>query len=912
MADTVLPLPATRLFGRDDELRLVAELLADSRLVTLTGAGGCGKTRLALTVANERAGQYDEVCWVDLAAITDPALVPKAVGAALHLADRPGADPVDWLVSAVTDRVLLLVLDNCEHLVDVCADLVSRLLRGCPQLTVLATSREPLGVEGETSYRVPSLAVPPAGAIDLQSYAAVALFADRAAKAKPGFAVTADTGDAVAEICRQLDGIPLALELAAPRVRMMTPSQIASGLGDRFQLLTGGVRTAMPRQRTLEASVAWSYDLLSQDERWVLRQLAVFSGSFALEGALGVCAAGPPQLLDILGRLVERSLLQVDDAGPVARYRLLETVRAYVLGRLIEADEVAAARDRHLDAYVALAAAAEADIQSPAMQRALDDLDAEVDNLRAAMDWASTTGDPAKALRIAGSLWIYWFIRTRHDEGLRRLRGLLDVASDADPRLRFKVLLATMMLLMTTDWRAARPLADEACRIADEVGDDGMRAQALAWVAQAEFQLGGAGLPYMAESLRLARETGDPTHIGRGLQWLGTALGLTGQPAEGIAMLDESITIFRTSGPVQLGWALVWRGVVAHAGGDLRAALPFLSEGYELLAARHEDAFSPVALAELAHIDMKRGALDDARLRLQQARETARRSVTPMTESHIAAVQSLLHIAEGDYAAAFETASRSYATMSDTGSFLIAAQVLSEAGYAAMRMGDLTRARAELERALPVAVNNPAGRGRALWVLAQLTELEGGHAAALDHAHDALRLAHAAHDLILVIDVLWALAELLADEDPAMATRLLGAAGAIAKDIGYVRFPSYQEQDNDVVRRLRGALGADYDDASADGARLSVDDAIGYASRGRGPRQRPSVGWDSLTPMERHVAALVAKGLSNPDIAAQLFVSRNTVKAHLAHAYAKLGVANRSELAAQVSRRDLTQDIAQA
>ena len=911
MPKTVLPLPATRLFGREAELRLVGGLLDDSRLVTLTGAGGCGKTRLALTVASDVSERYDGVHWVDLAPLTDEALVAKSVGAALHLADRPGADAIDWLGNAIGDRRLLLVLDNCEHLVEGCAQLVARLLPRCPCLTVLATSREPLGVAGETSYRVPSLAVPPAdaGADDVRHFPAVALFTDRAAKAQPGFALTPDNATAVAEISRRLDGIPLALELAASRVRMMTPRQIADALGDRFQLLTGGVRTALPRQRTLEASVAWSYDLLGDDERCVLRRLAAFTGSFSLESALGVCDAGPP-VLDVLGRLVERSLLQVDDLGEMARYRLLETVRAFVLVRLVEAGEVVDARNRHLAVYVDLAERSEAAILTPDVITVLDTLDAEADNLRAAMDWAQASEQLDKALRIGGSLWLYWFIRTRHGEGLTRLYSLLDAAPDAEPRLRFRVIVAALMLAMSTDLKGSLPLAEEATTIADAVGDDRMRSQALAWLGNTLHLLnsGDPGEP-LAESLRLARSSGDVAQIGRSLHWYGIAKGMQGDPDGGMALLDEAIELFRATGNVlQLGWALIFRGIGGLTSGDLADGVAHLSEAHELLTARGETTFSAFALSELATASLLRGDLETAQRQLDQAIAVSRVCVAPMLEAQATAYRALLDYARGHDTEARALSLHAFDLVAQSGCMLMAGQVLSLAGCAALRLGDPEAARDEISRAIQHTDRLPMFRARALWAQAQLAQADGSVPAAVDLVHESLRLASSIRELGVGLDALDLLAGLIADTDPQSAVRLLGASERGHADSGYVRFPSHVDEHNRVVRRLQRALGEDFDALWAEGAQLSFAEAAAYAARGRGPRQRPSTGWESLTPMERDVAALVAKGLSNPDIAAQLFVSRNTVKAHLAHTYAKLGISTRSELAAEVSRRDLTQD----
>ena len=346
-----LPIELTNFVGRQPEIKSLREVLAGIRLVTLTGAGGAGKTRLAVHVAAELAGEFsDGVCYVDLAPITHPDVVPVTAALALGLPDQPGRSTVDMLVRHLRDRHMLLVLDNCEHLLDASAALVVALLGGAPRMLVLATSREPLGVTGEAMWQVPSLSL----ADD-----AIELFADRARLAKTDFAITADNAAAVAEICRRLDGMPLAIELAAARVRALSLAEIVDSLHDRFRLLTGGSRTAVRRQQTLRASVDWSHALLTDTERILFRRLAVFLGGFDLDAAQTVTGADGVQryqVLDQLSLLVDKSLVVAENAGGRTRYRLLETVRQYALEKLGESGEADAVRTRHCEYYNSMAA----------------------------------------------------------------------------------------------------------------------------------------------------------------------------------------------------------------------------------------------------------------------------------------------------------------------------------------------------------------------------------------------------------------------------------------------------------------------------------------------------------------------------------------------------------------------------
>ena len=341
----------TSFVGREAEMNDVRQILADNRLVTLTGAGGVGKTRLAVQLAADIAGGFGGGVWlVDLAPITDPDLVPVAVIRALGLPDQPGRSTMDTLLRFVGDRRMLLVLDNCEHLLDACAALVVALQGGCPAVTVVATSREPIGVAGEVSWRVPSLSL---------ADEAIELFTDRARRVRPDFRLTDENAATAAEICRRLDGVPLAIELAAARVRVLSLTEIRDGLHDRFRLLTGGARTAVRRQQTLRASVDWSHALLTEPERILFARLAVFMGGFDLDAAEAVAGGGDVerfQVLDLLTLLVDKSLVVAESTSGRTRYRLLETVRQYALEKLGESGQADAVRARHRDHYTAMAA----------------------------------------------------------------------------------------------------------------------------------------------------------------------------------------------------------------------------------------------------------------------------------------------------------------------------------------------------------------------------------------------------------------------------------------------------------------------------------------------------------------------------------------------------------------------------
>jgi len=517
-----LPTQVSSFVGRERQLSELRELLSRARLVTLTGGGGVGKTRLALQLASSMlAGSSDGVWFVDLAPLTDAALVPAQLAGVLGVSEQPGRSLPESLIGACGDRKLLVILDNCEHVIDEAAKVADQLVRGCPRMIILATSREPLGIEGEHLYGVPSLFVPPASADPdcLLACDAVQLFADRARQQCSDFSVDPQNAPTVANLCRRLDGIPFAIELAAARLRMLPLDEIENRLDQRFQLLTGGHRITPPRQQTLRALIDWSYDLLSPEEQETLECLSVFPGGFDLHSAEEVVGAGfesPVGVFDRLSALVDKSLLQADDVG-MLRYRLPETVRDYATVKLRARRHTgeSALRAAHRDHYLALAETAAPHLIGSGQIKWLDRLELEFDNLRSAISYSLQDPDPVPGLRLGRALCYFWLYRQSRAEGAVALAGALDRPDAQQPTLlRGRALVAAGLLLtmITGEYSAAAARAQEALEIARAHADEHLRAEALHVLALISESRGDeqAHLELTGEGLAVAMELADP------------------------------------------------------------------------------------------------------------------------------------------------------------------------------------------------------------------------------------------------------------------------------------------------------------------------------------------------------------------------------------------------------------------
>jgi predicted ATPase/class 3 adenylate cyclase len=856
-----LPEQRTTFFGRSAETEQIELLLRTGRLVTLHGVGGCGKTRLALHVGARLVDSYpDGVFLVELSTLRDISDVVGAVADVVGLGPGHG----NALVSFVRDKRVLLVLDNCEHLVDGCAALADRLLASTVALRVLATSRERLAVEGEITFRVPSLAVPPErGQVMIEGvapYAAAELFIDRARRVCTDFTVTEGDVNAIGDICRRLDGVPLAIELAAARVRALTPLEIAAGLDERFGLLTGGPRIALPRQQTLKASVDWSHDLLTEPERILFRRLGVFIGAFGFDAAVEVCSAGTlkrHQVVDVLMLLVDKSLVVAERADEESRYRLLETLRQYATERLDESDDAEETAARHGNYYLGLAErlgplTVRSDVNRVRIVRDLSDI-------RAAYEASKRTGDVETMARFGAALIPY----------------LMDSGADR--------------------------LFAEVVDCLDQVSLERRAAFAMYWVFTGYHDQ--RLVPHLEEALTFYRERGELGRAAGIFAMLARVLWHPLQDPLTLAQLDQALVDARLAGDLEAEMLVLYTLIMAtYVVPDLDAERYFreLSE-----FASHRDAFVQRQVLDLQIRDLEQHGEYDRCLELidrflrtaapHQARLAQLRQARCLSasgshdEAEAAARKSLTAAREADDAVSAGIALNTLAKITASRGDLQEARtqereaiaLLTESGdvYSAPTVVRAGTALAELEvadddlDAAEQALTNAERIARVPFTRMWVDEAHAVLCRARGQLDEGERRAHAALDAAVsygFINALVVCLEIIAgiaatQESYGEAARILGAADAIRREKGDARRrPPLDRWHAADIERIREVVGdAEFELYWTQGGQMTTAEAVAYAKRGRGERKRPSVGWASLTPAERQVADLVADGLSN-------------------------------------------------
>lgn len=773
-----LPTSLTSFIGREREMAEVKRLLATTRLLTLVGTGGCGKTRLALQAAAGLldAGQFPDGIWfVELAPLADPNLVMHSIAAALGLRERAGATFEMILHDYLGSKNLLIILDNCEHLITACAKFSDTCLHACPHVKILASSREALGIAGETTFRVPSLEIPTPKHVlsgtegiqlsiaDLAKYDSIRLFTDRAAMVQPSFAVTLHNASAITQICNRLDGIPLAIELAAMQIRGMTPEQIVQHLDDRFRLLTGGSRTALPRQQTLRATMDWSHSLLLASERKLLRRLSVFVGGWTLEAAEAVCSGDgieTNEVLEVLLHLVDKSLVVVEAEADsqAARYRMLETVRQYAREKLLDSGESEQVRDRHLSFYLKLAEEAEPKLIGAEQVTWFNRMDGEHDNIRTALDWSSSEGRVEKGLRLGGALFRFWLTRGYWSEGYQRLDGLLKKGAEKRTLGRGKALMVAGSLATGMGAsEVARRLCEESISILRE-----LEAEGRPWL---ESALGRFGFFLLDSDLATAR-----------------------------ACAEETARLSRESGNIpDLAQAFLVLGGVARWRGDFSASLRYLEETKSLYQSIGDRRGVTAALVNLGWTCLVQGDLEKAQELVEQTLAMARE------------VGNRYHLASG----------------------------LRLFGMICEIQGQGDEAEALLHQGISESrdIGNRAGAAEALMHLGRLHLKQGQYAQAQQDFRELLVLLKESNALYYIPNALDSFAFLYTVTSHAQrAAQLLGAAEALRGKFGTPLWLGYRKDYETYLAVTRSQLDdASFNAAWEKGRAMTMEQAIEYA-----------------------------------------------------------------------------------
>jgi predicted ATPase/class 3 adenylate cyclase/Tfp pilus assembly protein PilF len=832
---TNLPVQLTSFIGREAEIGEITDLLSRHRLLTVMGAGGTGKTRLALQVGAERLEDYSGGVWfIELAALTEPSLVAQSVANALTLREAPGRSLLDTLTDFLKSRRLLLILDNCEHLIEACADLAQRLLSSCPHLSILATSREALRIGAEQTYRVPALPIPNLGGLartprDLPgwvgSFDAVRLFVDRARLVRSEFALSATNAGALASICHRLDGIPLAIELAAARVRALSAEEIDRRLDQRFRLLTGGSRAALPRQQTLRALIDWSYDLLNDAEKLLLARLSVFSGGWTLEAAEAICGDAcnlrgtePPQrltpdaqrpfdVLDLLTSLVDKSLVFYEERQEgEARYRLLETVREYAGEKLAASGEMEAVRIQHRDRYLEFAEQAHPKLMGPEQREWLSRLDTEHNNLRAALAWSLMRQgeDVTTAMRFCVFLARFWWTWGYLTEGRKWCEAALAAANASGDRdLRGKVLNSV-----------------------------GVMAQ-----MQGDYVL---ALAYHADSLEIQRGIGNRIGIAHSLNGLGNVKEDQGDYALARTYHEESLLIKREIGDRQgIAYSLNNLGTLASRQGDYASARAYYEESLTLLQAIGDQHAIASLLNNLGNVTQDQGDYASARAYHEESLAIDKELGNQHGVANSLNNLGLMVFCQGDYASARTYHEESLMIKREIGDRQGISNSLNNLGNVASHQGDYASARAYYMESLAIKreIGYPRGIASSLNNLGLVACYQGDYASARFYHNESLAIEREIGSRIGVVNSLEALMALeTALSAVTRAAQLWGAAVALREEIGAPLPPNQQEEYRRRLDVVRAKLGEEaFAVALAAGRAMTLDDAVAFALSSQPP-----------------------------------------------------------------------------
>jgi len=812
-----LPTQLTSFVGREKELGDVKRLLKDTHMLTLIGPGGTGKTRLSIRVARDVLNQYPDGVWlIDLAPVLNPTLVPRTTAIAIGLREEPQRPVIDMLCDYLSIKKMLIILDNCEHLVDACAQMSEQILRTTVDVRILASSREALGVAGEVTYRVPSLGFPDKDHLPslevLNQYEAVKLFIDRATSALPSFTVTNENAPSLAQVCHRLDGIPLAIELAAAKIRVLSLEQIAKRLDDRFRLLTGGRRTALERHQTLRAAVDWSYNLLPPEEQTLFRRLSVFVGGWTLDATESICEdestsgmIGGEDALNLLEQLINKSLVVAEDERGESRYRMLETMRQYASEKLVESGESDTFHERHLRFFTELAETAEPHLRRAEQLEWLSLLDVEIENLRTALDWSLDSQSCTFGLRLAGALGPYWGVREHFKEGIDWLESLLKKEETAESSgewgARGKALLRIVELMdETDDIEHMLPFAEEAFNIYENMSESQFKALSFALLGKANLRThahpnGGTlvhARQYLEQSRKMFEQLNDPWGQTFTLEYLAITYRELGE----IELLNRAYRELEN---------------LSHASGD---------------RFRVGESFSRIAYWYFNRKDFDQALyfLDEA----DRNYEALGMQAHPLTW----AFRIFIDYVRRDYEHAKTLFEKFYRTLEIQGNHSQRETSLITLSGIALYEGQPEIAIANMLKVKTLVTEGIDKGGQAFhnMLLGSGYYLKGEHGSALENFRSSLKLITEADDKKRET-IIWALQFLsfaAAPKEPIDASRILGAAYATHESFSTSPFEPHNRSE--ISEILKARIGDDeFTRAFAEGEKMSIEEAIQLA-----------------------------------------------------------------------------------
>ncbi|HEY6296811.1 MAG TPA: LuxR C-terminal-related transcriptional regulator [Streptosporangiaceae bacterium] len=914
-----MPAEVSSLVGRGPEIAAVLERLRTARVVTLTGPGGCGKTRLALRVAALAEPHFgDGARLVELAPLTGPALVPGSVAQALGVSEQDAATPIAGLVRALADRELLVVLDNCEHVLEQAAGLVAAVLARSPRVRFLATSRERLDVPGEMVFPVPPLGLPAdSSAAGVAASEAGTLFGARARAAGPAFALSEDNAAAVAQVCARLDGIPLAIELAAARCPALGPAELAARLDGRAGLLSGG--PGRPgRHRSLEALVAWSYELLDEAERRLLARLSVLRGGFDLDTAERVAGDEPlaaQSVAGLLASLVVKSVVQIHD-GAAVRYSLLETIRQFAGDRLAASGEETAVHVCLLEWALGVARSAEATLGTADWAAWAGRLSAGQDSIRAALSWALSGQESEAGRELAARLARWWIATGRYSEAGQFLTAAASIPAAAAPGIQARVLIgAAWSAFHLGDNPRAAPLAAEGVASAHQAGEPKLEIWGRNLLAGLAWYAGDADrVVAEVEASRGLSGQADPALAARTQIMLANAALLAGDLAGQEQYALRAVELARTaSGQEGLALALIASAMPAIAGAGIQSGtMAALDEAVKLLAT-HPDRFAETIMRYWrAQLFATLGQFDEAEAEVGLCWAAGRSGAVWQVELLGPLAGARLATARGDTVTAAAMLRRAADGSRHVGVVMFLPLALAYlACLAAMANDEPTAAAAVAEARAELGGLRQAITAAALRYAEGVMAWHRGELADAEHLiREATVQWHRGSDRMDACDGIEFLGVLAAARERfADAVRLLAAADKARKPLKYLA-PGVVGNPDAAARaagQARQALGDDgFAQAWEQGQALTLGEAVAFAARKGGGRKRPATGWASLTPAELEVVHLVGEGLRNDAIAQRLFIAPGTVKVHLTHIFSKLGISTRSELTVQAASREPT------